>query len=116
VAVDWRQFSRREAAMRGCLLASDDALATQLQAIGVSQRTPVVVVADPHDPWGEDGRIVWMLRALGHGDRISQFCNPTVPLEEGGDRIWLQPSPSKRGTGREAARGRVEPLSRGAGR
>lgn len=35
----------------------------------------MIVVGDPPDDWGEDGRIVWMLRAAGH---------PRVALVDGG--------------------------------
>ncbi|MEL6333489.1 MAG: rhodanese-like domain-containing protein, partial [Cyanobacteria bacterium J06626_26] len=31
---------------------------------------PVVVFADPPGGWGEDGRIVWMLRTLGHSQVV----------------------------------------------
>ena len=67
-AADWRRFSRVEPALRGRLLDDDAELTARLRAIGVCAGVPIVVVADPPRGWGEDGRIVWMLRALGHAD------------------------------------------------
>lgn len=64
VRVTWEQFSRTEKHHRGELLAPA-ALEAELQKIGVRGDQKVVVVGDP-DAWGEDGRIVWMLRAAGH--------------------------------------------------
>lgn len=66
VYVDWRQFSPQDSVNRGKLLAQDDLLTQRLQAMGISRQTPVVVFANPPSGWGEDGRIVWMLRTLGH--------------------------------------------------
>ncbi|MEZ4460611.1 MAG: rhodanese-like domain-containing protein [bacterium] len=62
--VTWQQFSKSEKAFRGELLP-DAALQKAIRAVGVSNDKPVIVVGDP-DAWGEDGRIVWMLRAAGH--------------------------------------------------
>ena len=66
VAVNWRQFSPKDSITRGNLLTDDEQLTQQLQALGISTHTPVVVFANPSHGWGEDGRIVWMLRTLGH--------------------------------------------------
>lgn len=51
-------------------MAQDALLTQKLQALGISQQTPVVVFADPPGGWGEDGRIVWMLRTLGHSQAV----------------------------------------------
>ncbi len=66
IAVSWRQFSQTGRFEQGMLLRDQVQLAQALQDLGVSQDKPVVVVADPNRGWGEDGRIVWMLRTLGH--------------------------------------------------
>lgn len=66
VAVHWSTFSQSEDPLRGRLLADDQLLEERLRAAGVSATQPVVVLGSPLDGWGEDGRIVWMLRALGH--------------------------------------------------
>ena len=66
--VTWEEFSMPQDPERGRLLEDDDALTTRLQALGISSDVPVVVLGQPLGGWGEDGRIVWMLRTLGHPD------------------------------------------------
>lgn len=63
--VSWQQFSKQPGPSHGQLLDSE-ALRTQLEEVGVRSQFPVVVVGDPVGGWGEDGRIVWMLRSQGH--------------------------------------------------
>ncbi len=70
IPVTWGEFSQSEAPNNGKLLTDDALLTDKLQAIGVFQERPVVVVADPLQGWGEDGRIVWMLRSLGHPQAV----------------------------------------------
>ena len=89
VVVNWQQFSPREGVRRGTLLDDDDRLTHQLQALGISTDTPVVVFADPPHGWGEDGRIVWMLRTLGHSQAVMvdggfrALVAAKVPLQRG---------------------------------
>lgn len=64
--VTWQQFSEPELPNMGKLLEDDAALSAQLQQTGVEQARPVVVIGDPVAGWGEDGRLVWMLREVGH--------------------------------------------------
>ena len=66
----WQEFSRSKKARRGQLLADDGVLQAKLRAKGVSKDRAVVVVGDPLGGWGEDGRIVWMLRTLGHDSAV----------------------------------------------
>ncbi|MEM9163078.1 MAG: rhodanese-like domain-containing protein [Cyanobacteria bacterium P01_F01_bin.4] len=88
-AVSWQQFSPKQAAIRGTLLNDDEQLTQQLQALGISTQTPVVVFANPPNGWGEDGRIVWMLRTLGHRRAVmvdggfQALVNAQVPLQQG---------------------------------
>lgn len=70
IAVNWRDFSPTEATTRGNLLQDDAILTEKLQTLGISANTPVVVFANPPKDWGEDGRIVWMLRTLGHRQAV----------------------------------------------
>lgn len=67
VPVDWEAFTPESKAARGTLLEDDDELARKLQGLGVSDERPVVVLGAADGGWGEAGRIVWMLRSLGHG-------------------------------------------------
>ncbi|MEM8807453.1 MAG: rhodanese-like domain-containing protein [Cyanobacteria bacterium P01_G01_bin.38] len=88
-AVNWQQFSPKEAAIRGTLLNDDEQLTQQLQDLGISAQTPVVVFANPPNGWGEDGRIVWMLRTLGHRQVVmvdggfQALVEAQVPLQQG---------------------------------
>jgi thiosulfate/3-mercaptopyruvate sulfurtransferase len=70
VSVNWRSFAQSDRPNQGKLLTDDTLLTQRVQAIGVSIHQPVVVVGDPTRGWGEDGRIVWMLRTLGHQQAI----------------------------------------------
>lgn len=63
--VSWKDFTHELAARRG-MLKSPSVLSKKLRGLGVSNDVPVFVVGEPVDGWGEDGRIVWMLRTLGH--------------------------------------------------
>lgn len=69
-AVAWQDFSQSQSPNRGKLLTSDQILTEKLQRLGIIQDQPVVVVGDPKTGWGEDGRIVWMLRTLGHSQAV----------------------------------------------
>ena len=64
--VAWQEFTEPDLPNKGKLLADDAALTKKLRALGVSAGKPVVVIADSRNGWGEDGRIVWTLRSLGH--------------------------------------------------
>ena len=64
--VSWQNFSPETQSDRGLLLADDRVLTQKLQDLGIFNDRPVIVYIDPKTGWGEDGRIVWMLRTLGH--------------------------------------------------
>ncbi|MBE9069975.1 sulfurtransferase [Leptolyngbya cf. ectocarpi LEGE 11479] len=70
VYVDWQQFSPEDAITHGRLLADNALLTQKLQSLGISSQKPVVVYAHPPGGWGEDGRLVWMLRTLGHSQAV----------------------------------------------
>lgn len=62
----WQDFTNADLPVKGKLLDDDAALTAKLQALGISKDKPVIAVADSVRGWGEDGRIVWTLRTLGH--------------------------------------------------
>ncbi|MEG4988079.1 rhodanese-like domain-containing protein [Microcoleus sp. BR0-C5] len=66
IPVTWQEFSRSDFPHKGKIIENNTVLTQKLQAIGICQDKPVIVVADSVKGWGEDGRIVWMLRTLGH--------------------------------------------------
>ncbi len=54
-------------------------LARELGKLGVDDDKPVLVCGSAQDGWGEEGRIAWMIRYLGH---------PSVALLDGGCAAW----------------------------
>ncbi len=66
ITVTWQQFSEPQAPQRGNLLQDQAELGKRLRAVGIDRDRPVIVFGDPSQGWGEEGRIVWMLRSLGH--------------------------------------------------
>lgn len=70
IYIDWQQFSPEGTATRGRLLEETALMTQKLQSLGISNQKPVVVYANPPGGWGEDGRIVWMLRTLGHSQAV----------------------------------------------
>lgn len=65
-AVAWQDFSNADLPNKGQLLEDDAFLTEKLRALGVSSGRPVIAIADTANGWGEDGRVVWTLRTLGH--------------------------------------------------
>jgi thiosulfate/3-mercaptopyruvate sulfurtransferase len=78
VHIDWTDF-RRGWLRDGRLPKDVQELADDLAALGVDDRRPVLVCGAAERGWGEEGRIAWMLRYLGHRD---------VAVLDGGCRAW----------------------------
>lgn len=97
VAISWKDFSQSKAPNKGKLLENDEVLQQKLRQVGVSENVPVIVVGNPQDCFyfGEDGRIVWMLRSLGHSQVAfvngghSALVNAGMPIV----LEWTQPQP-----------------------
>jgi thiosulfate/3-mercaptopyruvate sulfurtransferase len=70
LSVQWQDFSPTAPMHRGKLLDDIALLETKIRRLGISNHTPVVVFGDPLHGWGEEGRIVWMLRVLGHNHAV----------------------------------------------
>jgi thiosulfate/3-mercaptopyruvate sulfurtransferase len=68
VHVSWKQFSQQRSPHKGKLLENTEVLQQKLRNLGVSNTKPVIVIGNPAHlcNFGEEGRIVWMLRSLGH--------------------------------------------------
>lgn len=64
--VVWQDFTNPDLPNKGQLLSDDAVLTGKLRELGISADRPVLTVADSQKGWGEDGRIVWTLRTLGH--------------------------------------------------
>lgn len=84
--VDWADFTPSERRNRGKLLEDADRLEARLRELGVWRDRPVLVYGDPRRGWGEEGRIVWMLRSLGH-DRTAMVDGGYEALKEAGASI-----------------------------
>ncbi len=76
-ALDWLDL--RDGIGRTGRLAATDEMVRALEARGVSDRQAVLVYGDADRGWGEEARIWWMLRYLGHDD---------VRILDGGIRRW----------------------------
>lgn len=70
IAVTWQQFSEPKAPHRGNLLSDPVELGQRLREVGIDSDRPVIVFGDPSQGWGEEGRVVWMLRSLGHQQAV----------------------------------------------
>ena len=70
VDVKWQDFSQSEFPHWGKLLKDKQVLTQKLQSIGINNDKPVIVAGNPKSGWGENGRIVWMLRTLGHNQAV----------------------------------------------
>lgn len=66
VHVTWQQFSQQETPNKGKLIESSSILEQKLRNLGISNCLPIIVIGNPAHNFGEEGRIVWMLRTLGH--------------------------------------------------
>lgn len=66
ININWQDFSLAKKPHRGNLLEDTNILQQKLREIGVCNSKPVIVIGNPADNFGEEGRIVWMLRTLGH--------------------------------------------------
>ena len=64
--VTWQEFSPAQGDQRGELLSDPKLLGQRLRAKGASTQRVILVLGDPKGGWGEEGRLVWMLRELGH--------------------------------------------------
>lgn len=68
VAVTWQQFSDMQGQPGdenwGTVLKGEE-LSKKLSEIGVTKDKKIVVYADTQKGWGDEGRIVWMLRGVG---------------------------------------------------
>ncbi|MCC6131380.1 MAG: hypothetical protein IT186_15790 [Acidobacteria bacterium] len=116
--IDWKDFTavRPNAGTyffgnpsRWGLLAEPDArLTARLCQIGVSNGRSIVVMGDP-EGWGEEGRIAWMLLALGARD---------VSLLDGGYPSWksLPGAEVERGPASDIEPGDFEPVPQGGRR
>lgn len=76
----WENYTRTDAKGVQFKVLAPRELADTLGALGISERTPVVVYGDADSSWGGEGWVVWLLKWLGHkGD---------IRLLNGGIQAW----------------------------
>ncbi|MEG4067164.1 rhodanese-like domain-containing protein [Microcoleus sp. Pol11C2] len=97
IPVTWQEFSRSDFPHKGKILENNTILTQKLQAIGICQDKPVIVVADSVKGWGEDGRIVWMLRTLGHEKAVFVDGGYRALIKAGISHIKAANNPPKSG-------------------
>jgi len=66
VPATWHQFSAQASAAKGLLNPDAASLEQQLQCLGISNDSDIVIYSNPFDNWGDEGRMFWMLQYLGH--------------------------------------------------
>lgn len=83
VNVSWQSFSQKQFPHKGKLIEDSKILEQKLRNLGVFNNKPVIVIGNPSHPcnFGEEGRIVWMLRSLGH---------QTAAFVDGGNTALIQ--------------------------
>ncbi|WP_167884117.1 sulfurtransferase [Leptospira idonii] len=62
--ISWEELSVKSSPNNGKLL-SDQEILGKLSKVGIGSDTTVIVIGDPLNGWGEEGRIVWTLRTVG---------------------------------------------------
>jgi thiosulfate/3-mercaptopyruvate sulfurtransferase len=97
IPVTWQEFSRSDFPHKGKIIENNTVLTHKLQAIGICQDKPVIVVGDSVKGWGEDGRIVWMLRTLGHEKAVFVDGGYRALIKAGINRVKYTNNPPKTG-------------------
>ena len=62
----WHEYSDPQATAKGLLDPDLAQLEKRLEVLGINHSSDVVVYSNPFDNWGDEGRMFWMLRYLGH--------------------------------------------------
>ncbi len=62
----WHEYSDPSAVAKGVLDPDLGRIESRLRALGINQSSDVVIYCNPFDNWGDEGRMFWMLRYLGH--------------------------------------------------
>ncbi len=97
-SLEWEELSQPYLPSRGNLLSLPE-LTRKIEKLGISNDSVVFVYGDPHRGWGEEGRIVWTLRSLGH--RKAFVVDGGFPiLQRLGAKITDRPTPPSKISGR----------------
>lgn len=69
ISLLWHDLSRTAMSEKGIPLSFAVGI-RKLSLLGVNDSSPVVVLGDWENGWGEDGRVVWALRRWGHANAV----------------------------------------------
>ena len=76
----WHEYSDPESVAKGVLNPDVSQLEQRLRQLGINQTSDIVVYSNPFDNWGDEGRMFWMIRYLGHS---------SVKILDGGWVKWV---------------------------
>ena len=62
----WHEYSDPNSVAKGVLDPNVQNLERRIRALGINDDSDVVIYSNPFDNWGDEGRMFWMLHALGH--------------------------------------------------
>lgn len=72
VVTDWQSLSTCQEGNAGDegwgLIPEPEELTRRLQALGIEKDKEIIILGQPEDGWGEDGRVLWELREAGCQD------------------------------------------------
>ena len=77
----WHEYSDPDAVAKGVLDPNVERIERRLRALGINQSSDIVIYSNPFDNWGDEGRMYWMLKYLGH---------PSVKILDGGWVKWVR--------------------------
>ncbi|NCN10240.1 MAG: sulfurtransferase [Leptospira sp.] len=95
-SLNWEELSESKQSMKGNLLPSDQ-LTKIFESLGISNDTDVLVYGDPLNGWGEEGRIAWSLKSIGHKNTLIIDGGILALIKIGNKLTKDIPPPSKRG-------------------
>lgn len=62
----WHEYSDPTAVAKGLIDPDVGRLEQKIRALGINDDSDIVIYSNPFDNWGDEGRMFWMLHALGH--------------------------------------------------
>jgi thiosulfate/3-mercaptopyruvate sulfurtransferase len=95
VWLGWWQFLEQLLPPNGKLLKDSKILEEKLRRLGICNRKPVIVIGNPPNNFGEEGRVVWMLRTLGHPQAAFVNGGQAALVKIGVPTVWglTRPAP-----------------------
>ncbi|MCC5813937.1 MAG: sulfurtransferase [Leptospira sp.] len=95
-SLTWEELSLPDLPAKGNLLPTPQ-LVSIFEEYGISNETKVLIYGDPLDGWGEEGRIAWTLRSLGHKNTFIVDGGFPILIKQGIKTTQEIPPKPKRG-------------------